>query len=80
MMQWIEASYSFQNIILVGGGAFLFKKAVKAAFPKHKIHEMKDPMYANVKGFQIAGMNYARSALDRDIRADDGSRTMTEPA
>jgi plasmid segregation protein ParM len=28
MMQWIEASYSFQNIILVGGGAFLFKKAV----------------------------------------------------
>jgi len=33
MMQWIDASYSFQNIILVGGGAFLFKKAVKEAFP-----------------------------------------------
>ncbi len=70
MMQWIEASYSFQNIILVGGGAFLFKTAVKDAFPKHKIHEIKDPIYANVKGFQIAGMNYASSALEKVVRTD----------
>ena len=70
MMQWIEASYSFQNIILVGGGAFLFKKAVKDAFPKHKIHEIKDPIYANVKGFQIAGTNYARSTLEKDVHTD----------
>jgi plasmid segregation protein ParM len=68
MMQWIDASYSFQNIILVGGGAFLFKKAVKQAFPKHTIHEVKDPMYANVKGFQIAGTNYAESASGREAR------------
>ena len=61
MMQWIEDPYSIQNIILVGGGAFLFKKAVKEVFPKHKIHEVKEPMYANVRGFQIAGMNYAES-------------------
>ncbi|MGH8809888.1 MAG: PRTRC system protein D [Noviherbaspirillum sp.] len=73
MMQWIEASYSFQNIILVGGGAFLFKKAVKEAFPKHKIHEVKDPMYANVKGFQIAGMNYARSALGKELCVGGGA-------
>ncbi|WP_420475184.1 PRTRC system protein D [Noviherbaspirillum sp. ST9] len=73
MMQWIEAAYSFQNIILVGGGAFLFKKAVKEAFPKHRIHEVKEPMYANVKGFQIAGMNYVSSALDKELRiAEDG--------
>ncbi len=71
MMQWIETSYSFQNIILVGGGPFLFKKAVKEAFPKHKIHEIKEPMYANVKGFQIAGTNYARSTLAKGIGADE---------
>ena len=58
MMRWIDASYSFQNIILVGGGAYLFKKAVKEAFPKHKILEVKDPLHANVRGFQIAGMNH----------------------
>lgn len=61
MMQWIEDPYSIQNIILVGGGAFLFKKAVKEVFSKHKIHEVKEPMYANVRGFQIAGENYAGS-------------------
>jgi plasmid segregation protein ParM len=65
MMQWIESSYSFQNIILVGGGTFLFKKAVKAAFPKHKIYEIKDPIYANVKGFQIAGMDYVRKLQEK---------------
>ncbi|MES2264291.1 MAG: PRTRC system protein D [Pseudomonadota bacterium] len=70
MMQWIDATYNFQNIILVGGGAFLFKRAVKEAFPRHKIHEIKDPIYANVRGFQIAGMNYARSTLEKDARAD----------
>ena len=69
MMQWIEASYSFQNIVLVGGGAFLFKKAVKDAFPKHKIYEVKDPIYANVKGFQIAGMNYASSAHGKEMHS-----------
>lgn len=59
MMRWVEASYSVQNIILVGGGAYLFKKAVKEAFPKHRILEVKDPLHANVRGFQIAGMNHA---------------------
>lgn len=63
MRQWIETPESLQNIILVGGGAFLFKKAVKAAFPKHRIHEVKEPMFANVRGFQIAGQNYAASTM-----------------
>ena len=80
MMQWIEASYSFQNIILVGGGTFLFKRAVKEAFPKHKIHEIKEPMYANVKGFQIAGMNYSRSTLERELPGDNSGRPVGETA
>jgi plasmid segregation protein ParM len=63
MKEWIEAPHSLQNIILVGGGAFLFRKAVKAAFPKHRIHEVKEPMFANVRGFQLAGQNYARSKM-----------------
>jgi hypothetical protein len=63
MKEWLEAPHSLQNIILVGGGAFLFKKAVKAAFPKHRIHEVKEPLYANVRGFQLAGQNYAITSL-----------------
>ncbi|MCD9026833.1 PRTRC system protein D [Luteimonas sp. BDR2-5] len=65
MMQWIGADYAFQHIVLVGGGAFLFKKAVKQAFPRHRIHEVKDPLYANVRGFQLAGVNLALSAGSR---------------
>lgn len=63
MKEWVEAPHSLQNIILVGGGAFLFRKAVKAAFPKHRIHEVKEPMFANVRGFQLAGQNYASSKM-----------------
>ncbi|HQU79866.1 MAG TPA: PRTRC system protein D [Azonexus sp.] len=72
MMRWIDASYSFQNIILVGGGAYLFKKAVKEAFPKHKILEVKDPLHANVRGFQIAGMNYAPKLFGAPVAAVQG--------
>jgi plasmid segregation protein ParM len=63
MREWIESPHSLQNIILVGGGAFLFRKAVKTAFPMHRIHEVKEPMFANVRGFQLAGQNYARSVM-----------------
>jgi plasmid segregation protein ParM len=59
MLRLVGDSYGFQNIILVGGGAPLFKKAVKGAFPKHRILEINDPLHANVRGFQIAGMNQA---------------------
>ncbi|RCW65158.1 PRTRC system protein D [Pseudorhodoferax soli] len=70
MMEWIAEDYSIQNVILVGGGAFMFKDAVKAAFPKHKIHVIKDPMFANVKGFQIAGANLL-SAEQADASSEE---------
>lgn len=63
MVHRIGESYNVQHVILVGGGAFLFKKAVKEAFATHQILEVKDPMFANVRGYQIAGTNYAYTAL-----------------
>jgi plasmid segregation protein ParM len=80
MLESIPADYSFQNIILVGGGAFLFKKAVKQAFPKHKIFEVPEPMYANVRGFQIAGMNYARSMMEPTVEVGRMARLEGEGA
>lgn len=58
MMGSIGDVYAFQNIVLVGGGAYLFRQAVKEAFPKHTIHELTEPMYANVRGFQIIGESF----------------------
>jgi len=72
MRQWIETPESLQNIILVGGGAFMFRKAVKSAFPMHRIHEVKEPMFANVRGFQLAGQNFAATVLASQRERENG--------
>lgn len=43
------------NIILVGGGADYFAAALKRQFPHHRIATCQEPLYANVRGFQMAG-------------------------
>ena len=63
MMRRIGEFYDVQHVILVGGGAYLFKKAVKEAFLTHRILEVREPMYANLRGYQIAGANYAATVM-----------------
>ncbi|MFM2448595.1 MAG: hypothetical protein RIS44_1045 [Pseudomonadota bacterium] len=63
MMNRIGAAYNVQHVISVGGGAFLFRKAVKATFSNHQILTVKDPVFANVRGYQIAGTGHAQSLL-----------------
>ena len=63
MMRRIGEIYDVRHVILVGGGAFLFKKAVKEAFTTHQILEVKEPMFSNLRGFQIAGANYAYALM-----------------
>jgi hypothetical protein len=58
MMNRIGAAYNVQHVILVGGGAFLFRKAVKATFSYHQILTVKDPVFDNVRGYQIAGTGF----------------------
>lgn len=58
MLSSIGGRYRFENIVLVGGGAPLFKKAVFSAFSKQqRIQEVAEPHYANVRGYQRAGMD-----------------------
>ena len=63
MLHYVGDASDIKNIILVGGGAFFFRKAIKEAFPKHRIHELKDALYANVKGFQLAGVEFAKTLI-----------------
>lgn len=58
MIEWLGETREFDNIVLVGGGAKLFGHALKEAFPKHKVHEVRDPLYANVRGFHLAGLDW----------------------
>lgn len=43
------------NIVLVGGGAHIFKDALEEKFTGYNIHIPNDHIYSNVRGFQIAG-------------------------
>jgi plasmid segregation protein ParM len=61
MMRRIGATYDIQNVILVGGAAFLFRKAVREAFKTHQVVDVEEPFFANVRGYQIAGRNLVLS-------------------
>ena len=67
----LDGPEDLENIVLVGGGAYLYRKAVKRRFPKHQILEVEDPMYANVRGFQLLGEQYVRERPDQFRQAAD---------
>lgn len=81
MMRYVGDAGDIKNILLVGGGAFFFKPALKAAFPNHTISELKDPIFANVRGFQHAGADLARSLwpLAHDSERPDRSIAAEAP-
>jgi plasmid segregation protein ParM len=60
MVQSMDGTDQIENIVLVGGGAHLFRKALRKHFPRHTIHEVVDPIHANVRGFQLLGEQYAK--------------------
>lgn len=72
MVESYGKALDIQNIILVGGSSFLFKKAIKEAFPSHNIHEVKEPMYANVRGYDAAGQDYAETMQRRAAKQRPG--------
>ena len=54
---------------------------MRRRFPKHKITEVADQMYANVRGFQLLGEQYVRERPEL-FRADGSNVTSeaSEPA
>jgi len=56
LRRFVENASDIDAIILSGGSAFFFRDAICSAFPRHAVHELTDPLYANVRGFQQFGM------------------------
>lgn len=48
------------NIIIAGGGAEFFKDVVAEKFPNHDLVVTTDPVFSNVRGFQLAGEQWAQ--------------------
>lgn len=53
------------NIMVAGGGTEFFIDAIREKFPRHNVLTCSDPVYANVIGFQRAGL----LAVTKDERA-----------
>ena len=66
MLSQIGDVQRFENIVLAGGGAFLFRKRIKEMFTKQAVVEVADPIFANVRGFQLAGQSQAAAEATRD--------------
>jgi plasmid segregation protein ParM len=64
MVQAMDGTHGVEHILLVGGGAGLFKRALRKHFPRHDIAEVADPLYANVRGFQLFGERYVNEHRD----------------
>lgn len=60
----LGGTHDVDQILLVGGGSYLFRKAIKRRFPRHPLHEIDQPIYANVRGFQLIGEEWMRERKD----------------
>jgi plasmid segregation protein ParM len=69
MLSSIGHKHRFDNIVVAGGGSYLFRKAIREAFPQYRLEEVNEPMYANVRGYQIAGQ--AKAALKAEAAPVD---------
>lgn len=57
------------NIIVAGGGAEFFRDLIQEKFPNHELVITEDPVFANVRGFQLAGEQHMRSQSFNAARA-----------
>lgn len=50
------------NIILLGGGSSIFQRTIEQFYPKHKLIVVEEGQTANVRGYQLAGQMYVKTA------------------
>jgi plasmid segregation protein ParM len=55
------------NIILAGGGGYIYRKVVESFYPNRKIIMVDDAQLANVKGFYLAGLEHIAKAAPTDL-------------
>lgn len=46
------------NIVIAGGGAHFFRDVIAEKFPNHHLEIVREPVFSNVRGFQLAGTQF----------------------
>lgn len=63
MMANIGSTGDIDNVILVGGGQHIYADLIQAQFPRHNIQIAENPVFSNVRGFQIIGEQLAKNSM-----------------
>jgi len=66
LLQRVGSLRMCHSIVLMGGGAEIYKKAVMAAAGRVPVRLVREPQWANIRGFQLLA---DRGLLDRNSRA-----------
>jgi plasmid segregation protein ParM len=61
------------NIILTGGGSYFFEEAVKEKFDGHTVLTLPDPLFGNVIGFQLMGVDQEKRKAHAKLSGKCGS-------
>lgn len=70
MKRALQGTSDIDNIVLVGGSAFFFKPALESLIGNRSIIAVREAEFANLRGFQIAGVDWAaRRARERAAAA-----------
>lgn len=51
----VGANDDIDNIFVCGGGGSAYISEIRKRFPRHRVQMVEDPVFANVRGFQIIG-------------------------
>lgn len=63
MMSNIGSTGDIDNVILVGGGQHIYSSLIQDQFPRHRIQIAVNPVFSNVRGFQIIGEQVAKNQM-----------------
>jgi plasmid segregation protein ParM len=69
MAAMVGSGGDIHNMLLAGGGAKFYHEAIQNKFPRHNVIYMEEPLYCNVRGFQMAGEQtvLAQRVKDRKV-------------
>lgn len=76
MINKVGDGADIQYIILAGGGAQLYQGVIAERFPRHNILVMDTPVFANVRGFQLAGERQILSLLRSRRKSANSSASL----
>lgn len=76
MRQLVQDGSDIDNFLIAGGGTFFYRPAIEKAYPGRKILQVDEPVFANVRGFQIAGMEIAAADKRRAQKATQAGQAL----